>query len=138
MENANKIAWNESMSVNVKVIDEQHKAFIATINELVNCINTIPDKDKITSIITKITNYKLQHFATEERYFKEFNYEGAAEHIAAHHDFNKRVELLLKENVKDPISLAFNLVDFLEDWLIDHLQNMDRKYIKCFNEHGLN
>lgn len=137
MQSASKIVWNDGMSMNVKVIDEQHKAFIGTINELIDCINTVPNEEKISSIIKKITNYKLQHFATEEKYFKEFNYEGAAEHIAAHRDFNKRVELLTQEHGKDPISFAFNLVDFLEDWLLDHLSNMDRKYIKCFNEHGL-
>lgn len=132
-----KIIWQDALSVNVKVIDEQHKAFINIINELIDCINTVPDKIKVANIIERITSYKSQHFATEEKYFQEFNYADAVEHIAAHRSFNAQVEVLSKEYGKEPISFAFALVDFLEDWLLDHLQNMDRKYIQCFHEHGL-
>jgi hemerythrin len=34
---------------------------------------------------TRSSEYKSVHFATEEGYFKEFGYEGAAEHIIAEH-----------------------------------------------------
>jgi hemerythrin len=35
------------------------------------------------------------------------------------------------------IDFAFDLIDFLEDWLINHLLDMDQKYKKCFHDHGL-
>ena len=35
------------------------------------------------------------------------------------------------------IEISFELIDFLEDWWIYHLQNQDQKYVKCFKEHGL-
>ena len=49
-------------------------------------------------------------------------------------------ELVRKKKYDDAlfeIEFAFELVDFLEDWLINHLMIVDRKYIKCFHEHGL-
>ena len=45
---------------------------------------------------------------------------------------------ILKEKYPEPtIDFAFELVDFLEDWLINHLMTVDQKYVKCFHDHGL-
>lgn len=132
-----KLAWSEDFSVKVKLLDEQHKVMVSIINELIESVNNQPNQEKINEIIARMTNYKHHHFDTEEKYFAEFNFEGAAEHIVAHRNFNVQVEKLQKEYSGDIIAFTFNLLDFLEDWLIDHIQNMDHKYIKCFNEHGL-
>ena len=44
----------------------------------------------------------------------------------------------MRERNKDDVTaLAFELVDYLEDWLIDHLQTKDQEYKQCFLEHGL-
>ena len=45
----------------------------------------------------------------------------------------------LKNGFKDDdvIALAFGLIDFLEDWFLDHLANEDQKYAQCFKAHGL-
>jgi len=61
----------------VREIDEQHKLLIETINELVNVVASNPSKEGLMSIIENLINYKKIHFATEERYFEEFNFVGA-------------------------------------------------------------
>ena len=74
---------------------------------------------------------------TEEKYFKEFNYAGADEHIAKHKEFSENLAILQKKHEGDTLAFAFALVDFLEDWLINHLMTVDQQYKQCFKEHGL-
>lgn len=132
-----KLEWNEVYSVGVEEIDNQHKKMFAVINELLEAIETNSSEEHLGNIIESLVQYKMFHFATEEKYFTEFNYEGAQEHINKHQDFNKRLKELEGKFPKYTIEFAYALVDFLEDWLIDHLMVMDQKYKKCFHEHGL-
>lgn len=131
------LEWEEKYSVGVKLIDDQHKKMFETINELIATMNTKPTNDQVSEIIKSLIEYKKYHFATEEKYFAEFNYEGAEEHKEKHALFSVKLEEMTARNGEDAVALAFELVDFLEDWLIDHLMVTDRKYISCFKEHGL-
>ncbi|MCX6757105.1 MAG: bacteriohemerythrin [Candidatus Nomurabacteria bacterium] len=132
-----KLEWEEKYSVGVEELDDQHKRMFATINKLMEIINSGKTEEDLGSIIESLINYKIFHFATEEKYFKEFNYEGAEEHIQKHQEFNTKLISLKEKYPTYTIEFAFDLVNFLEDWLIGHLMITDRKYIECFHEHGL-
>ena len=132
-----KLEWNDKYSVGVELIDDQHKIMFATINELIDAIDTTPTKEKLVAIIEQLVNYKKFHFATEEKYFAEFNYEKSDDHIAKHRMFNEKLAEVQSKCGDDVILLAFELVDFLEDWLVDHLMTADQEYKACFQAHGL-
>jgi hemerythrin len=135
--NKKKLEWNDDLSVNVELLDNQHKYLIDIINKLIDYLGQNPEKEMLNSIIEDLILYKKTHFLTEEKYFEEFKFEGAAEHIDAHKYFNDHLVELQRQYSNDAIALGFALVDFLEDWLVEHLMTMDHKYIQCFNEHGL-
>lgn len=132
-----KLEWEEEYSVGIEELDDQHKRMFATINELLEIINSGTSEKDLSNIIESLINYKIFHFATEEKYFKEFNYEGAEEHIQKHQEFNTKLMSLKEKHPTYTIEFAFDLVNFLEDWLIEHLMVTDHKYIKCFHDHGL-
>lgn len=136
MEAQKKLEWEDKYSVGVKMIDDQHKIMFATINELIDVLK-LPTKEKLEGIINQLVQYKKFHFATEERYFKEFNYAKTEEHIAKHQSFTDALNSLKEKAGDDTVTLAFELVDFLEDWLINHLMTADQDYTECFHSHGL-
>lgn len=133
---AGGLVWKDEYSVGVAMIDAQHQMFIGIINELYSAIMAKKEDDILDDIFNQLVAYTQFHFQTEERYFDEFDYEGAAEHKRAHQDLRDQIADLQKQEsdiMKDP----FKLLDFLEDWLIDHIIGMDKLYGPCFNEHGL-
>jgi hemerythrin len=132
-----KLIWEDKYSVGVKLIDDQHKMMFETINKLLYMLSNMAQKNEIDEIISKLVEYKKFHFETEEKYFDEFNYEYAEEHKAKHRDFNNKLAELVEKNKDDSITLAFSLIDFLEDWLLDHLITEDQKYVACFAKNGL-
>lgn len=131
------LVWEDKYSVGVAEIDNQHKNLVAITNELFEAINSGITVEKINTIINSLVAFKAEHFATEEKYFKEFNYELTEEHILEHKRFNDTVVSLGKEYSHDVIAFAFKLVDFIEDWLIKHMMTDDQKYKQCFKDHGL-
>ncbi len=130
------IEWSKDYSVNVKLIDDQHKHFVGIMNLLYKKIQS-NKTDRIPEIIDEPVSYAETHFETEEKYFKEFNYDGTDEHKMEHNKLKERVSEFLSRKNTDSLNFAFELLDFLENWLVDHLANMDKKYTQCFNDHGL-
>jgi hemerythrin len=134
---AGQLVWKDEYSVKVKEIDDQHKQLFDIINNLIKVLNTAPKEETINEIVKNIIKFKEAHFATEEKYFAQFNFEGAEEHIVAHKTFGEKVVAVQVAHQGDTIGFAFALVDFLEDWLIGHLMHMDQKYVECFTKNGL-
>lgn len=130
------IEWSNNYSVGVELIDDQHKHFVGIMNMLYKEIQT-KSTDRIPLIINELVAYADTHFETEEKYFDEFKYDGTQEHKEEHKKLREKINEFLSHKDNDSLEFAFELLDFLENWLVDHLANMDKKYTKCFNDHGL-
>ncbi len=131
------IKWTPDLSVGVKEIDAQHQAFVGMLNELYDSF-VVPDyKEKTGIILPRLVDYALLHFATEEKYFDLFKYEGTEEHVKEHRDLQAKVEAFMRRYQSGENEIILELIDFMEDWLVHHLQNLDMKYVKCFHDHGL-
>lgn len=130
--------WKDEYSVHVQEIDAQHKQLIGLINRLLEAINnTIATKELLDDILNELIKYTVYHFSTEEKYFHKFEYEFTEEHVLQHTLFAQKVTDFQKKFVDNEVEVSFELIDFLEDWLIEHICGSDQKYSKCFIEHGL-
>jgi hemerythrin len=134
--------WKQNYSVNVKEIDIQHKEILELMHFIYDSIMSKKSTDILNKALEVLAHHTKAHFLTEEMYFKEFKYEGAAEHIDAHNkllrDIANFIEKIKQEKERERIlEIFFDLIDFLENWLVDHLETLDKKYTKCFNDHGL-
>lgn len=129
--------WKEEYSVGVVEIDNQHKQLVESINQLETCMSEGKVKEDLMKILNELINFSLVHFSTEEKYFKEFNYVNTEEHIAIHNDFKNKVSDLYQKAKDNKLEISFELIDFLEDWLLEHLKEEDQKYVECFKNNGL-
>jgi hemerythrin len=132
-----RIQWDPIFSVHVKIIDEQHKKFIAAINHLDAAIGNGTEKQELSKVFDELIYYVEFHFGTEERYFDEFQYEHAAEHKTAHDGFVKNITRIRSEFADDERKLSRELSEYLFDWLQNHVILADKKYMDCFRQHGL-
>jgi len=131
------IPWTDDFSVNVKEIDDQHKKFLGMLNSLYIILHKAEYGSELKEILQELKAYKEFHFATEEKYFAMFNYELTEEHKEEHQKLSLKVEEFISRFNNGDEDILFDLLNFLEDWLVIHLNNQDKKYTKCFNDHGL-
>jgi len=129
--------WDPKYSVKVKEIDEQHNQYLKIVKKLSESLGKENSKDVTTQILNELTDFANYHFSTEEKYFKKFNYEDAENHIKEHRNFAEKIDFIKKKHINGQEEVSFELIDYLEDWLLEHLADYDQKYSKCFNEHGL-
>lgn len=125
------------MSVGVGIIDDQHREFIGLVNELTESVTSPRANFVVGLTLEKIFSFAQYHFLTEEKYFALFDYELADEHIKEHRKLLSQVEDYRHRFFDLHEDVAADLAKFLEVWVGEHLHDQDRKYIRCFNEHGL-
>jgi hemerythrin len=123
------VVWDDSLLVNFEIIDNQHKGLIDIINDLIRgCDKGKVIKDIIfIKTLRKAVEYAQIHFSTEEKYLQQVNYPDFEAQKKEHNAFVSEVVKQLKsfeENQNDPAAL----VEFLKDWLLNHIAVMDKKY----------
>jgi hemerythrin-like metal-binding protein len=134
---AEYFAWKEEYKMNIKEIDKQHEYFVSLLNKLYIAIIDFQTQDNLGLILDELIVYAVDHFKTEEKYFDKFHFIGAEEHKKEHQMLKERLLDFKLKFTQDKAKISFELIDFLESWLVDHLDNMDKKYVECFHVNGL-
>lgn len=131
------IKWNTDLHVGVREIDLQHQRLVGMINELDDAMKQGKGKDLLGKIIQDMVSYAGNHFRTEEKYFDQFGYPEAADHKKEHGAFTHKVLDFKSQFDKGKIGLSIEVMDFLCNWLKNHIQGVDKKYGPFFNQKGL-
>lgn len=132
------VTWSDKYSMNIKEIDEQHKNLVKMINELHDAMLNARSKEVALGIINNMAEYTQYHFSTEEKYMVQYKYPDYVAHKKEHDRFIQQVGNFKKDYEGGKAGLSFELLNFLKDWLVGHIQESDRKYSPFFNEKGLN
>ena len=131
------INWNDNLSVKVAEIDQQHQRLIAMINDLTDAIKQGKGSVVAREILRELISYAELHFQTEETYFERFGYPEIDSHKKEHADFIQQISDFSKGTVKKELSLSITVLQFLGDWLVNHILGTDKAYSAFFNEKGL-
>ena len=124
-----KIAWSNFLSVGVAEMDDEHRQFIARVNELNSAIVEIEDKAKVARALDLMLTEAAHHFEHEEQLLAQWNYPQTAEHTAKHTELREQFERVVKEFAGTDISFVWALKGLrLKQLLVEHLLNEDMKY----------
>jgi len=120
--------WNDSYSILIPVIDEQHKGFFDIYDDLLADNSEHPVNEKTQEIIRRLSEYLANHFHDEELLMKNANFEGIDQHINQHRFFENKVnELQLAQTYKNPVLMS-QLLLFIRKWFLSHISKADPVY----------
>jgi hemerythrin len=131
------INWSSKYSVGVKNLDEQHQVIMNTLNELHAAMLKGQAKSAASELLPKILRHARDHFSTEERLMESTKYPGLAEHRAEHLTLLSKIDEMAARHKRGDNSVYLELLNFMRDWLTQHMQQVDKKYTAWFNEHGI-
>jgi hemerythrin len=128
------IEWNDKYGVNISLIDEQHKKLFEIINKAIIVNKHGKAAKDVLGILDEITEYALKHFETEERYMKEFNFPEYKTHRNEHIDFTNKSIDYKNRVLGGDFQVINEILEYLKQWLVNHIQVTDKKYIDCFKK----
>ena len=131
------IEWNEEHNVNISIIDEVHTKFIDIINKAIVAKQHNNSAEKVKDVLKEMTMYALSHFSTEEAYMIEFDYPEFQHHKEEHHVFTIRTIAYLNRVINGDYQISGEILEYLQQWLVHHIQGTDKEYIDCFCKNSL-
>lgn len=132
------MTWTEKMSVGIGVIDTDHQKLVSMVNELYDGIQAGKGKEKLGSVLDALVDYTKMHFAREEKFFAQTAYPEAAAHQKEHAALTKQVaDVQGKFKAGATSTLSLEVMNFLKNWLITHIQGTDKKCVPHLHQKGV-
>ncbi|HJV35909.1 bacteriohemerythrin [Geomonas sp.] len=129
--------WEERFAVNVKEIDEQHKTLVNLLNTLYDAMVANKGRAAHKEIIYSMVEYARVHFETEEKYMRRTSYPEFHEHRTEHEKFTTKALDLKQRADNEAFILTLEIMNFLKDWLQNHILVTDSRYSGHFEAHGI-
>lgn len=120
--------WESKYKVNVEIIDEQHERLFEIVNAMYDSIVRGEEQNALAEVLEELIAYTVYHFETEEKLFKEYSYPDYELHKGQHDDLTKQVLELQEQFELKVVSITFEVMDFLSDWLKKHTTESDLKF----------
>ncbi len=132
------VEWNDSLSVGIHVIDEEHKKLVSMLNELYDGMRAGKGKETLGGILDRLVAYTAAHFKHEEAFFEQTNYPEGETHKKQHEDLTAQV-LDIQKRFKTGAAgvLSLEVMNFLRKWLVEHIQGSDQKYTQHLVSNGI-
>lgn len=131
------IKWSKDYSVGIASIDEHHKIIIDYINELFAATERGEIEQVISRVLDGLLEYTEVHFVYEEDLFEMFGYQTSSEHHDEHQKFIVRLDRLIKDHKLGKVAIGMEVMDFLKQWLLNHILKSDMAYSQFLIEKGV-
>ena len=130
------IEWQDSYSVGINSIDQQHKKLVNLINQLQTAVDYSTGEEFEREALDELVKYTKTHFAHEESLMQQYGYPDYEPHTAEHKKMIGIVEDVLTEYDQDKERAILSALNFLRDWLINHINGTDKQYSSFLIEKG--
>jgi len=124
-----EIVWSDYLSVGVPEMDEEHRQFIARVNELNLAILESEDKARVERLMDLMLMEATHHFWHEQELLERWKYPEAEAHAAKHAELTAQFARVMKEIEASDISFVWASKGLLfKQLLVEHLLREDMKY----------
>jgi len=124
----NLIEWSDNFSVQVTTIDRQHKRLVDLINKLHKAMRTGAARTVIAQVIGELVEYTQVHFKDEEKMMERAGYADLEKHKVQHFKFVEEIAQFQEKFNSGKTMISMDVMKFLKDWLLNHIQGTDKKY----------
>lgn len=131
------VEWKDGLSVNIEVIDDDHKKLLGLINNLQTAVYYPTGEAFERQALKELVDYTKYHFEREEKMMLDNDYPDYEPHKRQHDAMIAKVNGFLDAYDKDREGTVEELTVFLKDWLLKHIAGTDQQYSEHLNARGI-
>ena len=131
------VNWDPSYSVKVTRCDEDHKQLFALINTLHEAMVAGKGTEVARQVVKELLDYTRYHFTAEEALLEKTKYPALPFHRVQHQAFIKKVQQFQEDVAAGSVGQSIQVVNFLKNWLVSHIKEVDQKYAAHLNANGI-
>lgn len=126
------VEWGPKLQLGIAEFDEQHRLLVDLVNKLYRAMRQSRGQHVINQVLEELAEYTVFHFGYEEKQFEAFDYPETEGHKKLHTDLVEKVVDLQDQIKKGETNVTMDVMDFLVDWLQNHILGDDKKYVPHF------
>lgn len=126
--------WSSRLALSIDVIDNHHKELVRMINQLHKAMRMQKGTGKVAEILGALLDYTVFHFGFEEQLFDRFGYPETAGHKKIHQKLIGQIADFKDDLRAGKSTVTMELMDFLKDWLKEHILKTDMAYVPFMKE----
>ena len=130
------ISWDESLHFGITTIDQQHRRLVDLVNKLYRAMRNRAGKTALGGILTELAQYTVDHFRDEEALMVKAGYEQLNAHKKEHEKLVGSVVDFQKKFQEGSATVSLDLMNFLSNWLLNHIKIVDRRYVSALKKIG--
>jgi len=131
------VNWNDSYSVKVLRLDDEHKQLFSIINLLHTGMKAGQGRDVMQDVLDQLLHYTEEHFRDEEVLMQVVGYPWLIAHTALHQRFVNKIRGFSKDVHSGAVPISVDMLEFLRNWLSEHILGADRQYSPVLNTAGI-
>lgn len=122
------MVWSKELELGFQLIDTQHRWLVETTNALHDELSKgEPEPAMVGQLLEGLVDYTMNHFIAEEELFQRHGYPETDAHREEHNRFTATAYSLLERHERgEKVGIA--VLDFLKQWLLNHILVSDRAY----------
>jgi hemerythrin len=122
------LEWNDKMLLGIRQFDEHHKHLVLLLNMTFDGITSDAPKDELEAVLDELQSYAAYHFAAEEEWMKSHGYPDLEQHLQEHAFFTGKIAECHADYHRGHSGLDMEILNFLTDWLVNHIMIRDTDY----------
>lgn len=126
--------WSGEFETGINSIDTEHKKLVEYVNRLHDGMMEGQATAALGIILDGLVAYTASHFKHEERIFEQIGYAESPEHLEHHKKLVAQVVDFQNKFKSGDATMSMELMDFLKDWLMNHILKEDMKYVETMKE----
>jgi hemerythrin-like metal-binding protein len=119
------IVWDIKYETGVDVIDDDHRHLFKLINDFYDSFVAGSSEEESNALMDELIGYTTFHFKREEQLMKNANYPFFENHKKEHRHLVESVNSFKKRIKDSPSDSTTDLLNFLSNWLINHVIGAD-------------
>ncbi|MCP5162840.1 MAG: bacteriohemerythrin [Hahellaceae bacterium] len=131
------LVWRDEYSVGIASIDAEHKKLLNLINQLQTASLYYTGEDFDKDALNEVIEYTKYHFANEEKLMETHGYPTCESHKQEHRRMAEKVMSMVKAYEEDSDKTIDELLNFLKQWLIRHINGTDKEYSEFLRSKGV-
>lgn len=131
------IEWDNKYSVDISIVDAEHKKLIDIINKAIVSKEQNYSSEKTNDVINEMVKYTYKQSSIEVTGMLKFNFFEYQLHRNELLNFMDSTISSYKDLTMDNYQLINETLEFLKNWFLNHIVKTDKKNINNINESGL-
>lgn len=130
-------AWKEEYAVGIETIDQDHRRMLSLVNNLKAAALCRTGEAFERQILQELVDYTHYHFQREEKLMEEYGYPDLEGHKAQHDQMIIQVDTFMRRYEERGREALAEVVEYLKQWLLQHVNGTDKKFVPYLQEQGV-